>query len=175
MPHLKSLHRPPAPRPPGPVVDEGLDWGASGWAGLAAGASFILLQTFSALVFGGGGGGTEALRRLASIVLGRAVLDPNLPLTAVVFLAAALVHIQLSMIYSRILAAMIHRRSVGLALVIGTLFGAGLYVLNYYVFSSFFPWFVSARGPSALISHLAFGAIAAGLYKYLTLRPAGRI
>lgn len=172
MPHLKTLQRPPVARPPAPVVDEGLDWGASGWAGLTAGAAFILLQTFSVIVFGGGGG-TEALRRLASIVLGRAVLDPNLPFTAVVFLAAALVHIQLSMIYARILAAMIHRRTVGRAVAIGALFGAGLYLLNYYVFSALFPWFVSARGPSALISHLAFGTIAAGLYKYLTLKPAG--
>lgn len=168
--HPKTLRRPtPPPRLTEPVVRGGMDWGAAGWAGLAAGAAFVLLQTFSGLVFGEGGS-TEAVRRLASVALGEGVMSPDAPFPALVYFAAAIVHIPLSLIYARILAAMIHRLDMAPALVVGALFGAALYFVNYYAVSDFFPWFVSARGPAALISHLAFGLLAAGIYKSLTRR-----
>ena len=164
-----TVHRAPVPRPPAPVLPPGLDWGASGWAGLVAGAAFILLQTFAGTVFGGGGK-TEAVRRLASVALGESVLAGGEQYTAIVFLAAAAVHIPLSLIYARVLAAIIHGMPMARALGVGALFGAGLYFLNYHVISGIFPWFVSARGAAALIAHLAFGLLAAGIYTGLT-RP----
>ncbi|MCM2303917.1 MAG: sodium:proline symporter [Elusimicrobia bacterium] len=176
MPHLKTLRRPNLPRvqrPPGPVDGEnGLDWGAAGWAGLAAGAAFVLVQTFSGLVFGGGGS-EEAVRRLASVALGEIALAAGTPLTPLVFFAAAAVHIPLSLIYARVLAAMIHGMGPARSLAAGALFGAALYYVNYHVISEVFPWFVSARGPAALVSHLVFGLLAAGIYERLT-RPADR-
>ena len=42
--------------------------------------------------------------------------------------------------------------------------------MNYHLISGIFPWFVSARGPAALIAHVAFGLLAAGIYANLT-RP----
>jgi hypothetical protein len=173
MHHPKTLRRPPAPRLTEPVVEGGMDWGAAGWAGLAAGAAFVLLQTFSGLVFGGGGS-TEAVRRLASVALGESVLSIEAPFTGLVFFAAAIVHIPLSLIYARVLAAMIHKLKMSTALAVGAAFGAALYFVNYYLVSDFFPWFISARGPEALVSHLAFGLLAAGVYKRLTRRQRVR-
>jgi len=148
----------------------GLDWAASGWAGLGAGGAFILLQTFLGALFGGGDK-TDAVRRIASIALGGAVMPAGEPFTVIVFLAAAAVHIPLSLIYARVLAAMIDGMRPARAVASGALFGAALYVVNYYVFSGVFPWFVTARGPEALVSHLAFGALAAAIYTRLARRP----
>jgi hypothetical protein len=177
MPHPKTLRRlnlPRVQRPRGPLAgEEGLDWGASGWAGLAAGAAFILVQTFSGLVFGSGGS-DEAVRRLASVALGEIALSAGAPLTPLVFFAAAAVHIPLSLIYARVLAAMIHGAGPVRALAAGALFGAALYYVNYHVISEIFPWFVSAQGPAALVSHLVFGLLAAGIYERLTRPPERR-
>jgi hypothetical protein len=166
----KTLQRPPARAPRAPEIRPGLDWAASGWAGLAAGAAFVLFQTFLGALLGGGDK-TDAVRRIASIALGGAVMPPGEPFTVIVFLAAAAVHIPLSLIYARVLAAMIDGMRPARALGVGALFGAGLYLLNYHVFSGIFPWFVSARGAPALLSHLVFGLLAAGIYTRLARRP----
>lgn len=107
MHHPRTLQRPSYQRVqrPRPAVVEasGFDWGASGWAGLGAGAAFILIQTFVGLAFGGGGA-AEAARRLASVALGEFVLSSGTPFTALVFFAAAAVHIPLSLIYASLTA-----------------------------------------------------------------------
>ena len=166
----KTLQRPPARQTRAPIVNPDLDWAASGWAGLAAGAAFILLQTFMGALFGGGNS-TDAVRRIASVALGGSVMPPGEPFTVIVFLAAAAVHIPLSLIYARVLAAMIDGMKPAPAMSAGALFGAALYVVNYYVFSGLFPWFVTARGPEALVAHLAFGTLAAAIYTRLARRP----
>ncbi|MBI2386821.1 MAG: sodium:proline symporter [Elusimicrobia bacterium] len=176
MHHPRTLQRPyqRVPRPRPPVAEPpGLDWGASGWAGLGAGAAFILIQTFIGLVFGSGGA-TEAVRRLASIALGEFVLSDGTPFTALVFFAAAAVHIPLSLLYARLLAAMIHGLEMPRALEVGAVFGTALYFVNYHLISGIFPWFVSARGPGALIAHLAFGLLTAWIYTSLTARSRSR-
>jgi hypothetical protein len=170
MYHPKTLQRPLAKPPKVPAIKTDLDWAASGWAGLAAGVAFVLLETFMGALFVGGDK-TDAVRRIASVALGGSVMPPGVHLTAIVFLAAAAVHIPLSLIYARVLAAMIDGMKPGPAIGAGALFGAALYVVNYYVFSGLFPWFVSARGPEALIAHLAFGMLVAGIYTRLARRP----
>lgn len=170
---MRSLKTPQRPRVAPQVtvpVDEGLDWGAAGWAGLAGGAAFLVILTIG-MISAGGGGLSGAVRLLASVALGESVLEPGQPAPALVFLAAAAVHLQLSMIYARILAGIVDRMERPAALLVGASFGAVLYLVNYYALAGFFPWFVSARGPSALIAHLAFGVVGAAVYKRLT---AGR-
>ena len=169
MYHPEKSPRPPARQSHVPIVKVGLDWEAAGWAGLAAGAAFIVIQTLFGAVLGGGGS-TDAVRRIASVALGRAVVPATAPFSALVFLAAAAVHIPLSLIYARVLAALIDGMRPTRAVGAGALFGAGLYLVNYYVFSGLFPWFVSARGPAALISHLVFGMLAAWVYTRLARR-----
>lgn len=160
----KTLQRPPGGHIAAPVKP-GLDWAASGWAGLAAGTAFVLMQ---ALI---GGGASEAARRIASIALGESALPASGSLSVLIFLAAAAVHIPLSLIYARVLAAMIDGMRAAPAAAAGALFGLCLYALNYYVFSGMFPWFVSARGPGALGAHVLFGVLAAWIYNRLARRP----
>lgn len=165
MREQKTLRRPPVHRPAPSPPDTGLSWGASGWAGLVAGAAFILIQGLIVAGFGG----PNPVRLLASIALGESVVAGEAP-ASIVVLAAAAVHLQLSMIYARVLAGMIHRRTQDRAILIGALFGAGLYLLNYHAFAALFPWFAAARGVAAFSAHVAFGVTAAWIYKRLTLR-----
>ncbi len=166
MYHVKTLPKPPARNPVVPSVKLGLDWEAGGWAGLGAGAVFIALQTFLGAALGGGGN-TDAVRRIASVALGDSVVPATAPFSALVFFAAAAVHIPLSLIYARILAAMIDGMSLAKASVAGALFGGALYFVNYYALSGLFPWFAAARGAAAIVSHLAFGVMAASIYVQL--------
>jgi len=178
MPHPRVRAHPPPPAirrgvplPP----DEGFDWSASGWAGLGAGAAFIVIQTSFVSMFSGDAN-TDAVRQIAAIALGESILPKPTSFTAIVFLAAAGVHMILSLIYARVLAAIIHGMRAEKAITIGAVFGALLYGVNYYLFTSLFPWFAVSRGWITLFSHIAFGALAAGIYEWLTVanrRPRG--
>ncbi len=153
-----------------PSVEQDLfafDWAASGWAGIAAGAAFILLQTALVTLFEGGQN-TDAIRLIAAIAVGSGALPAATPLTAIIYLAAMGVHMILSLIYARILALCIDGMTAQRAVLIGAAFGAGLYILNYYVFTAVFPWFAVSRGWITLTSHVAFGVIAASIYAGMT-------
>lgn len=62
--------------------------------------------------------------------------------------------------------------SVGTMQVIGAVFGAVLYLFNFFVVASAFPWFVELRGWGTLIAHMIFGVAAALLYWKLARRPS---
>jgi hypothetical protein len=47
----------------------------------------------------------------------------------------------------------------------GAFFGLAIYLINYYTFSYFYPWFYPLRSWIALAGHLFFGAVAGGLYE----------
>ena len=139
----------------------GLNWAAAGWAGVSAGAAFLALETWAA-------GARDAIALIASVALGPGMTPAPSP--ALVYLAAAAVHLPLSLIYARLLAVLINGRSMGASLAYGAAFGAALYGLNFYVFSAAFPLFALARGPASLAAHFAYGLIAAGVYTKLAAR-----
>lgn len=162
--HARSV---PASRKAPVFAPEAFDWAASGWAGLAAGAAFIVIQTSFVSMFTGDTN-TDAVRQIAAIALGESVLPGKTPFTAIVFLAAMGVHMILSLMYARLLAAIIHGMSAARAISVGAGFGALLYAVNFYLFTDLFPWFTVSRGWLTLFTHVAFGMIAAGVYKRLT-------
>jgi hypothetical protein len=164
----QTLSRPPAKSPNAPVVSEGLDWEAAGWAGIVAGAIFLALQT--AFAAWGGGSPGDALRRIAALALGGGALGRGAPSNALVVLAALAVHLPLSLIYARALAAMIDGLRPAVSALWGAVFGVALYFVNYYLFGALFPWFATARGPAALLSHAVFGTVAGGLYAEIARR-----
>lgn len=175
MSHARVL---PRPSPGGrtgdsaPIAD--LDWAAAGWAGAAAGLAYIVLMAaLTPLVVGGSP--AAAVRAIAAIALGDSVLPPLSPFTALVFLAAAAVHLPLSLAYARLLAGMVGTWETKQAVAGGIAFGAILYLVNFYLFTdAFFPWFAAERGWATLLSHLAYGALAAYVYKRLTAPAAAR-
>lgn len=146
---------------------ETFDWSASGWAGFVAGAAFIVIQISFTSMFSGDAN-TDAIRQIAAIALGESVLPSPTPFTAIVFLAAMGVHMIMSLIYARILAAIINGMTAERAMLIGAGFGAALYAVNYYAFTNAFPWFIASRGWVTLFSHVVFGVLAAGVYQWLT-------
>lgn len=167
---VKDVQRRPPQRTKTLLPVERIDWAASGWAGIIGGGGFILIQTILMTLFTGGAGG-DAVRQIAAIALGgEALAHPATRFTALVFLAAMAVHLPLSLIYARLLAPFVHGRPVGRAVAIGTAFGVALYAVNYYAFTSVFPWFAAGRGWITLVAHASFGALAAGTYVRFTAR-----
>lgn len=172
LPQPRVHHRPSMARrhdarqdvPPPPAS---FDWSASGWAGLVAGGAFIVIQTSFTSMFMGDAN-VDAIRQIAAIALGESVLPGPTKFTALVFMAAMGVHMIMSLIYARILAAIIHGMAAERAMLFGAGFGACLYAINYYAFTNYFPWFAVSRGWITLLSHVVFGVLAAGVYEWLT-------
>jgi hypothetical protein len=109
-------------------------------------------------------------RLAAAIVLGRGVLPSQVQFDWQVMLVASAIHFALSFIYSVILAAFIARYDLVLAMFVGVLYGLVLFVINMYGFTMIFPWFSEARDWITFVAHPVFGAVAAGLYKILSMR-----
>jgi hypothetical protein len=174
FPRLYGLHRRDArshDHDHAPALQRDIDWAAAGWAGFAGGTVFILLETVLISLFTGGPN-SDAVRQIAAIALGESALPPSTPFTALVFLAAMAVHLPLSLLYARLLAALVRGQEAAHAAAVGAAFGAVLYVVNFYAFTAILPWFAAARGWMTLLAHVAYGLVAALTYVSLTERKA---
>jgi hypothetical protein len=150
-----------------PLEERNFNWAASGWAGLIAGVLYIVLDSLLITLFTGGAS-LDVVRRIAEIALRQSAPPPRTAFTVLVFFAAMVVHLPLSLLYARGIAAVVQGMSEPRAVAFGAALGAGLYGVNYYVFVRLFPWFADGRSWIALISHVAFGATAAWVYVALT-------
>jgi len=112
-----------------------------------------------------GGDPWQPVRMMAEIVF--KFMPTSNPSAARIALAALGVHLPLSLIYARILALLTFNLRMGPSLVIGVLFGLAIYLLNFYVFTSLFPWFAGVRSLAAIADHAAFGLATAWVYKSL--------
>jgi hypothetical protein len=142
------------------------DWTAAAVSGLAAGALLLVLELFwSSMVSGVNPWGTT--RMIAAIVMGQDVLQTSLFSVGTVA-AALVIHFVLGAVLGMILAAIIAPftldSSLGMAMLAGAVFGLVVYVINFYVMTRAFPWFVDARGWHTVIGHVIFGLAAAGCY-----------
>ena len=148
------------------------DWRAAVWAGIIAGVVFLVLEMAMVAMFLGGSP-WDPPRMMAAIVLGERVLPmPGQPppLTATVVLAALGVHFVLSTIYALILSALLARLPSRAAIAVGTVFGATLYIVNFYGFTAVFPWFAMARNWVSIFAHAVFGLAVAWAYAALARR-----
>jgi len=140
-----------------------VDWSAAVWAGLISGLIFLalnMLLTWNLL-------GTPWIifRMIASVVMGSDVLPPPATFDLTIFLTALIIHLVLSVAFASLLAVIIHRWGLIVGFIGGALFGLVLFVINYYAISYFFPWFFPLRNWTIVLSHIAFGAFAGGLYE----------
>lgn len=141
------------------------DWAASGWAGLAGGGALLVWQLALAPLFLGISP-AELVRRVAAIALGEQVFGLN-AFTVMVGLTAVIIHLPLSLIYARLLSALVHNMRTRVAVLFGAVFGALLYVVNFYGFTALFPWFESVRGWPTFLGHMLYGCVAAATYEGL--------
>lgn len=141
-----------------------MDWRAAIWAGLIAGALFLILQMaiLAGLV---GGSPWGLLRMIAAMVMGQGVLPPPTTFDAVTVVIALLVHFVLSILFALLIAFVLHRWGMLVGIVGGALFGLALYAINYYTFTLFFPWFFPMRSWVTILAHVVFGAAAGGVYE----------
>ena len=140
-------------------------WKAAVYAGLIAALVFLLVEMF--LVTAAGNSPWAPVRMIGAIALGQDVLPPPASFAFGIFIAAAVVHFVLAIIYSTILSLAIFRLDTWLAIIGGGVFGLLLYWVNFYGFTELFPWFVNARGSINIVAHLIFGIVAALSYKEL--------
>lgn len=148
------------------------DWTAAVVAGLAAGALLMVLELLWA-AFVAGDSPWRMSHRVAAIVGGRAMLE-GADFGVAVVGTALVVHYLLGVGFAVALALVVapYRldSSAGLVAASGALFGAVLYLVNFYVMVELFPWFAPLRGLPTLLLHLLFGISAALAYRALERR-----
>ncbi len=135
--------------------------------GLFAGAIFIALNAWFAYSMGDPAEGPLAM--ISTIALGQDAMAEGAANPTV----GAVVHVLLSVAYGVIFAFLAAQlRSNGARAVAGTLFGAGLYLLNFLVLSPLaFPVFQNANQPFEFVAHVVFGvALAFAFYERHTVR-----
>lgn len=131
-------------------------------SGVVAGAAYLAAQvSFTGLVHPGGS--VEPLQRIAAILLGPDAAPPPAEMNFTILGMAFLIHFALAMVYGRLLAEVVGRRSLVPALGIGAGLGLALFGLNFELIApSAFPWFADTVRATTLLDHVLFGAIAAG-------------
>lgn len=146
-------------------------WKAAVWSGLIAGVVFLVLEMLLVSLIAGDSPWAP-MRMMAAILLGQGVLPPPATFDVGIVAAAMVVHFALAIGYGLILSLLVFRLETGPALLIGALFGLGLYVVNFYGFTAVFPWFAMARNGMSILAHAVFGLTAAWAYKALAKREA---
>jgi hypothetical protein len=143
-----------------------MDWKAAVLAGLIAGAVFlvVLLGGYNLTT---GGEPWIVLRFMAAIVLGKGVLPPPTSFDLSVVVTAVLLHFILSVLYTLLLAFIVHRWRLFVSVLGGALFGLALYLINFFTLIALFPWFYPARNWPFAAVHILFGAVAGGIYELL--------
>jgi hypothetical protein len=148
------------------------DWRAASVAGIVAGVVFLLLDLLGAMLLGAGAWKPltiiAPLTMIAAIVLGPDVLVQPPTVQMSVVLAAVVVHFVLSVVFALILATLMapfhFDSSIGMASLVGAVFGLVVYLVNFYGMTAVFPWFAEARGWVTAIAHIVFGLVAADSY-----------
>lgn len=128
---------------------------------IAAAASLLVLVVLLPIV---GVNVWEPFFMMAAVLLGPEALAAPRGFHLGVVAAAVVVHLGLSVIYTFVLAGMIHNQSSTVGVVMGIGFGLLLYIINFYFFTGLFPWFEMGRNWLGVLAHLTFGLAAGWVY-----------
>jgi hypothetical protein len=113
---------------------------------------------------------------VAAIILGREALTSPDAFNWTIVLAAGTVHYALSIILASALALILGSfrldSSMGMASIVGIVFGIAVYLVNFYALGRYFNWFDEARGWESLFAHALFGLVAADAYCHFERRNA---
>lgn len=152
------------------------DWRDGAWAGLIAGAAFMMLEMALVWLLQGQSPWRPP-HMIAAMALGSDVLPAQgtrAPFDMGIMFTAMVIHFPLSLAYGLLGAWLFRRFTWTGGIVGGAVFGIAIYFINFYLTTSVaFPWFAMARGWVSAFSHLMFGAILGIAYEALRAsRPA---
>jgi hypothetical protein len=147
-----------------------ISWSAAAQAGFLGGVVYLMLALLLVPLFIGGTV-WSVLRMIAAILLGGDVLPPPDTFDVGIVLTGAGLHLVLATLFGVILSVMINRSGPGVAVLMGAMFGLGLYIVNFYVLTAVFPWFAGARNWVTVLNHLVFGFVVAWSYKAIGVTP----
>lgn len=142
-------------------------------SGVGAGITFALFMMVMDAVLGNGF--LDWLRQSAAIALGSSVVPARPQLS--VLIVGLIVHMSLAALYGAIFAVAARyitflRRDL---IVATTIFGLGIWILNFYIFSPWlFPWFDDSPDIVQFISHTVFYGMPLGAI-LLEFTPTGGI
>lgn len=140
----------------------GVNWRGALFGGLIGGLAMLFVLMLSATLTGMNA--WVPLQAIAAIVLGPQVLYAPAAFSVTVFVTALLFHLFLSIFYAFVLGSWVRHRPLGNAMFVGVVFAMVVYILNFHVFATAYPWFDALRNLGAVFAHLVYGAIAAGIY-----------
>jgi hypothetical protein len=142
------------------------DWPAAAVAGFVAGAVLMVLELIWAILTPGASPWVTS-HKIAAIVLGPGALQSSDFSIGVVALALA-THYVLGIAFGIVLAAIIapfhFDSSAGMLVLVGAVFGALIYLFDFYGMARVFPWFADMRNWETFVAHLVFGITAALMY-----------
>lgn len=147
------------------MVRQLVDWRAAIISGIFSGlAAFCLNILLSSLLLDSP---WVFVRIIASLILGKGVLPPPVDFTWGIFISAAFLHLFIGIIYTCLVAVVIHQWGIIISFIGGALLGLAFYTINFYAFSILFPWFYAFRNWAFLVTHVIFGALAGSIYELL--------
>jgi hypothetical protein len=125
-------------------------------AGLVGGAVFLVIELVF-LPIANHVPPDWILRLIASLAAGPITLSWPAGQIGGLIVDALAAHAALSVAYAIVLCRMEDEVSPPESIAVGALMGFAIYLVNFYLFSLIFPWFVSARGVVTIVAHLAYG------------------
>lgn len=144
------------------AIRRNVTWRAIPFAGLAAGLAHLLVNLILTPLMLDIQPGL-ILRYMGSLALGQGVLTEPDNITVVV--VGLLVHFGLSILYTLLIAIVIHRWGLLVGIFGGAILGLCIYLINYYTMTAFVNWMFAIDSPVMIIAHLIFGAVAGGVYE----------
>jgi len=158
--------------PDKPVVSaHAIHWSAAIWAGIIGGLVFAVLEVVLRPLVQGMSPWAP-LHMIGAIALGPGAMATPDTFDLKVIGAAVVLHLVLAIVYAVILALIVARLDAGMAAIAGAVYGFALYLVNFYVFTKWFPWFADARDWISILTHIVQGALWGYLYKVLERRAA---
>jgi len=145
------------------AIQRNVMWRAIPFAGLIAGTVFLLLNmVLSPMLLQIDA--TIILRYFASLTMGTSALVAD---NSSFLIVGLLTHYALSILFTLVIAIVVHRWGLGVGIVGGGILGLSIYGINLYAGTLIFEWFFAINNPLLAISHIVFGAVAGGVYEML--------
>lgn len=145
------------------AIKQNVMWRAIPFAGLIAGTIFLLMNVLLSPILLQIDG-TIIIRYFASLVMGSSALATG---DSSVLIIGIVVHYVLSIVFTWVIALVVHRWGLGVGIIGGAILGLSIYGINFYLGTLVFEWFFAINNSLLVMSHIVFGAVAGGVYEML--------